>query len=173
MARKGIKFTEEHKRKLREAKMGMKNNRYGKCHTKKAKQKISNALMGHAISDRTKNKISKSLEGHAAWNGGLTAKDDERILSGNNHYNWQGGKSFEPYSTEFNGKLKEQIRKRDNYTCQLCCVKQKELNKKLDVHHKDYNKKNSRESNLVSLCKPCHLQTNHNKLWWLEYFLEI
>src|SRR4030067_2613787 len=36
------------------------------------------------------------------------------------HWNWQGGKSFEPYNLEFNKDLKEVIRNRDMRKCQLC-----------------------------------------------------
>jgi len=84
--------------------------------------------------------------------------------------NWQDGKSFEPYGIEFNRKLKEQIRKRDNYTCQECGFTQKQLGYKLYVHHIDYNKQNNSSNNLISLCKQCHSQTNFNRTDWTTYF---
>ena len=71
--------------------------------------------------------------------------------SGEEHWNWQNGKSFEKYGTEFNKKLKEKIKKRDNYQCQSC-----NFQNKLVIHHIDYNKLNNVENNLISLCRPCH-----------------
>ena len=74
------------------------------------------------------------------------------------------------YNHEFTEVLKEQIRARDNYTCQLCGAKQSDLSRKLDVHHIDYNKANCDPSNLVTLCRFCHPGTNYNRNWWLTTF---
>jgi 5-methylcytosine-specific restriction endonuclease McrA/DNA-directed RNA polymerase subunit M/transcription elongation factor TFIIS len=98
------------------------------------------------------------------------------ILNGINHqgdksYTWQGGISFEPYDSKFNNHLREQIRQRDNYTCQLCGIPQN--GRRLAVHHIDYNKKNSHPNNLISLCpspSKCHGKTNHNREYWTQYF---
>jgi len=89
---------------------------------------------------------------------------------GENSYNWLGGKSFEPYGIEFNKKLKEQIRKRDNYTCQECGIKQTELKTKLSIHHIDYDKKNNNPNNLIALCTSCHMKTNYKRKQWTKYF---
>ncbi len=89
---------------------------------------------------------------------------------GEKNWNWQGGVSFEPYGQEFNKELKEKIRKRDNYECQECSIKQEELKRKLDAHHIDYNKKNNNPLNLISLCQKCHLKTNGNRKHWKRYF---
>ena len=92
------------------------------------------------------------------------------------HPNWLGGKSFEPYSPEFNNQLKELIRTRDGYRCQLCFKHQDELftkkgkSVKLSVHHIDYNKLNCMPNNLISLCKSCHTKTNCNRAYWTNYF---
>ena len=88
------------------------------------------------------------------------------------HPNWQGGISFEPYSIQFNKELKELIRRRDNYQCQICGMLEVENIRKLDVHHINYNKKNCLPSNLISLCRKCHIKTNTNREYWKEYFLK-
>ncbi|RKY63810.1 MAG: hypothetical protein DRQ14_01400 [Candidatus Latescibacterota bacterium] len=56
----------------------------------------------------------------------------------------------------------ERARKRDRYTCRICGVTEKELGRKLDVHHilpfgwfKDPRDAN-RLSNLISVCPSCH-----------------
>jgi len=82
---------------------------------------------------------------------------------------WKGGKSFEPYGREF-WALRELIRQRDNYTCQLCGVPQIECVRKLDVHHIDYNKKNTNRNNLIALCQGCNSHVNTNRKYWTEYF---
>jgi len=92
------------------------------------------------------------------------------------HYNWQDGKSFEPYGIEFNNQLKEFIRKRDNFRCQQCFRNQDELftkkgrRYKLMIHHIDFNKRNNNPNNLISLCRNCHIQTNYNRKDWIDYF---
>lgn len=90
-----------------------------------------------------------------------------------NHSCWNGGTSFEPYNIMFTRKLKESIRKRDNYTCQRCGIKQKNYRRKLDVHHIDYNKKNCKENNLISLCWNCNSKVNYNRKIWKKYFKQI
>lgn len=83
---------------------------------------------------------------------------------------WLGGKSFEPYSIEFNSQLKSYIRWMDNYICQQCGVPETELKYNLCIHHIDFNKKNNSINNLISLCKTCHVQTNFNRQDWVNYF---
>ena len=102
------------------------------------RQKIREAHIGMKVSDETKQKM--------------------RIAKlGEKSYNWLGGKSFEPYSIEFNKELKQSILKRDNYKCQnLKCLKK---SNKLHIHHIDYDKKNNNLDNLITLCNSCHSKT--------------
>ena len=87
---------------------------------------------------------------------------------------WKDGKGREPYSLEFNEGLKDKIRKRDNYQCQNCNMIEEEhlvvYGINLNIHHIDYNKKNSNKNNLISLCRQCHTRTNFNRNYWKEYF---
>ena len=100
-----------------------------------------------------------------AWNKGLKG-----YCAGEKHYNWQGGKSFEPYGLEFNEDLKEVIRNRDRRKCQICEMTELEQGKKLSVHHIDYNKLNNDPKNLITLCKSCHMKTNFNRNYWIKFF---
>jgi len=84
---------------------------------------------------------------------------------------WAGGKSFEKYTTDWTEELREEIRKRDNYECQLCGYSQN--GNSLDVHHIDYNKKNNTCKNLISLCRSCHQKTNFNRNYWYEKFTTL
>jgi len=94
----------------------------------------------------------------------------EKYHTGGHHWNWLGGKSFEPYSTEFTEELRRAIRDRDNHTCQGCGKKDGVLNRKLHIHHIDYNKKNNNPNNLISLCCSCHAKTNFDREDWTNYF---
>lgn len=91
--------------------------------------------------------------------------------------NWKGGKSFEEYPGEFNEKLKERIRKRGKYCCQLCGRTQEdelaEFNKKIPIHHIDYNKFNNKKNNLVALCIRCNSSVNYDRLDWMKLIQDI
>jgi len=150
----------------------------GKRHTEEAKKKMSIAHKGVKQTEEAKKKISKANKGNTAWNKGkqcpqLGQKGQQNYFYGK-HFNgeknprWLGGASFEPYNPEFNGKLKSFIRKRDNYTCQIC--DKKENGKAHCCHHIDYDKKNNRSENLITLCNSCHSKTNSNRQYWQNYF---
>ena len=77
------------------------------------------------------------------------------------------------YSNSWGNVLRELIRERDGYTCQICGTNQEVLKgklKKLSVHHIDYNKENCDPNNLITLCRSCHAKTNFNREKWKEYF---
>ena len=81
------------------------------------------------------------------------------LMSGSGNPNWQNGKSFEPYDSNFNDKLKDTIKKIHNYKCFSCSID----NKNLDIHHIDKNKKNNNIDNLIPLCKKCHGKLHFHK----------
>jgi len=87
---------------------------------------------------------------------------------GDKSFTWNGGTSFLPYCPKFNKSLKEQIRERDNKTCQLCG--KKENGRKLHVHHVHYDKPNC-NPDLVSLCIFCHNKTRFNREYWENFFM--
>ena len=74
------------------------------------------------------------------------------------------------YALDFNDDLKEAIRERDGRKCQLCGKAESECDKRLHVHHIDYDKLNSAPTNLIALCNPCHLKTNWNRPYWIQVF---
>jgi len=91
------------------------------------------------------------------------------LLSGENNPNWKGGLAQKKYK-DFYQKLKNKIRSRDNFTCQLCGRTEKELGYKLSVNHINFDKTDSREENLNSLCKRCNSLINFDRTKWTEYF---
>ena len=76
--------------------------------------------------------------------------------------NWQGGLSYGKYCEKFNYEFKEKVRNFFNRLCFLCGKDEVENNKKLDVHHVNYNKDclcNS-QCEFVPLCRRCHAKTS-------------
>jgi len=130
--------------------------------------KISKANKGRKFTEEHLRNLSKAHIGQIAWNRGRDCPQ----LSGESSGIWLGGKSFEPYSPEFNDAFKRKIRKRDNYTCQECGYTEEQLGRKLDIHHIDYDKKNNDLKNLICLCRACHAQTNYSRKDWTNYFLK-
>lgn len=45
--------------------------------------------------------------------------------------------------------------------------------RRLVIHHIDYDKKNSKESNLITLCNFCNISVNRNRKEWTKYFQEM
>jgi hypothetical protein len=83
--------------------------------------------------------------------------------------NYIHGLSYLPYTEKFNKYFKFQIRQRDTFQCQICNIFEKECNCSLSIHHINYNKFDNRLSNLISLCRECHLKTNGNRDYWFAY----
>ena len=88
---------------------------------------------------------------------------------------WKNGISKLPYSFDFNNNIKNKIKERDNYTCQLCKeqILKNTKNKFLTIHHIDYNKLNTNKNNLITLCNFCNSSVNFKREDWLKYFINI
>lgn len=95
-------------------------------------------------------------------------------MTGEKHYNWQGGISFEPYCPAFNDGLKEHIRNFCNRTC-IICGKSTLQNVngggmwlgRLSVDHIDENKMqgcDNWEWRLTALCPSCHGKMQKQKV---------
>jgi hypothetical protein len=167
----GMKHSEEEKDKIGKGNLG-------KIISKKSKRRMSIAkkgnkyFLGKKHTDETKLKISLANKGeNNYWFGKKGNKNPMYGKTGKKAPTWLGGKSFEPYTFEFNKKLKYRIRKRDKYLCQFpCCNKRI---KSISVHHINYNKKNNYERNLICLCKKHHGQSNWNRDYWEIFYKEI
>jgi len=104
---------------------------------------------------------------HGKWKG--------NNIVGKNNPNWQGGLSFEPYCPIFSGEeFKESIRERDARKCQNpYCYGNIRLNHALSVHHIDYDKKECRPDNLITLCLGCNNRANKDREWHTAWYQAI
>jgi hypothetical protein len=104
------------------------------------------------------------------WNDG---KFEKRNFNGDKNPNYKHGLAKLPYPVIFNDKLKLKIRKRDNFTCQCCGLKEKDSFRNLDVHHIDYNKFNCKENNLITTCQLCNTKANRDRDYWFAYYIYL
>lgn len=173
--RKGTKCSDETKKKISESNLGKVSPRKGAKLSEETKQKIRVANVGKRLPEEVRLKIGRSLRGRKAWNKGKKYKSIKGSVAttGEKNPNWRGGISFGEYSSEWTDYLKESIRKRDKYVCQMCGIHQDELSgfiKVFDIHHIDYIKDNLNPENLITLCRSCHMKTNYNRNNWIIYF---
>ena len=192
----GWHHTSISKQKISESRMGIVSPRKGVVLTEETKQKIRLCRIGKPLSQEHKDKIRDTTrktyenpeirkkcshdqiisEKHKqivkdfmlnAWQNPVFR--NKLIL--NNANNWQGGLSFDPYSTEFNNSLKKYIRNRDNNECQNPnCLKQA---KNLNIHHIDYIKTNCSEYNLITICCSCNVKANFKRDYWKSFYQKI
>ena len=150
----GKKHTEETKQKMKEI-----------LRTEETNQKISKALTGTHLSEETKKKISISCKGLVVgernWMYGKTGRNCPHYID---------GRSFLPYPPEFDKTLKRKILSRDANRCHF---PQCNTTQNLCPHHIDYNKFNSIEENLITLCISHNSKVNFNREYWMEYFQKL
>lgn len=174
----GKKHSEEAKRKMSEARKGKIGYWKDKKFSKESRKKMSLIRKGKKHSEETKKKIglanSISLKRYFE-NGGIgsfkgkkhseeTRKKISILKIREKNPNWNNGSSFELYSVDWTKTLKQSIRERDKYICQLCSQYGN------NVHHIDYDKKNCNPKNLITLCIFCHNKTRNNRDYWQSYF---
>lgn len=95
-------------------------------------------------------------------------------ICGENHHQWKGHSEY--YGPNWN-RQRNAARKRDNYTCQHCKITEKKHGQQLDVHHiipfrkfgykpheNDNYKKANSLSNLICLCKKCHIKAEFGSI---------
>lgn len=139
------------------------------AHTDESKNNIkkNNAKYwaGKKRDTETIDKVSKTV--FTLW----TNPEYREKHEGENHHLWSYGASLLPYTQDWTEDLKDSIRKRDGYQCQICLLSQEDQGRKLDVHHVDYDKANCDPDNLIALCDSCHAKTGFgNRNQWKTYF---
>lgn len=184
-AQKRKKVSLKTRKKLSKIRRGRKNTFFGKHHTEKTKKRLSKLAKNrfkdpknhpNYIDNRTNNKYyciicDKQISLRCGVYGSKLCKSCAN--TGERSHFWNNGSSFEPYPLGWTKTFKEQVRFRDGYKCQICGCHEVECNRKLHVHHINYNKENLKPDNLISLCLSCHMKTNYNRDYWYAYFTYI
>jgi hypothetical protein len=164
---KGSHATEEQKERNRKAHIGKqcgeKNPMWGKHPSEETRKKLSAVHKGRILTDKQKKLISElAIERYKN-------PEERDKLAGENGSNWRGGRSFEPYCPKFNNARKDHVRAKFNHACVLCG--KAEGQRKLDIHHIDYNKMqgcDGHEWALVPLCASCHIKTHRDRHTWFN-----
>ena len=190
VANKGKHHSIETRANMSIARSGERHPFYGKHHSVDALAKMSAAQSSEHRSVETCAKMGRPMNGkrnpmygkhhsaetlakmHAAQSGkhhnAETLAKMGMARTGERNPNWHGGISFEPYPVGWTTHLRDEIRKRDNYTCALCGKPQNK--RRHSVHHINYDKEDLRPENLVTLCRPCHRKTNYDREYWKNLF---
>jgi len=123
---------------------------------------------GKKCAEEIKQKIRENHSHCKYWLG-----KERPEISGQNHWNWNGGIQYDPYDKKFNNKFKRAIRKRDNYVCLKCGKHQEKEKRALTIHHIDYNKKLSIPQNCCAVCNKCNGEVNFNRKHWTGFFQSL
>lgn len=130
----------------------------------------NNPFFGKNHTEEFKQKSRESKKGKWAYTEDQYKTLCEKTPKGENHPNWKGGisKIPHPYPIGWTKLLKQSIKDKFENKCFICS----DMNKKLCIHHIDYDKHNLEKHNLVCLCNSCHSKTNYKRDEWQQYFQE-
>lgn len=138
----------------------------GRKHTLEAILKIKQSKLGKKRRKFNKQWIENMKE--------AVKKRHEQIefgfKNGNKNPSWAGGIAVK-YGRGFTPYLKNKIKERDGYICQLCFKNPKKVT--LAIHHIDYDKENCKTENLITLCVGCNCKVNFGRSYWKNYFKQI
>ncbi len=178
-AKKGRRLTEDHKKKLSDAKKGMtwpaEMVAKRAASTRKRYQNDPDLLTRVTEINQKRGKdpaFKEATSKHSKemWRrpGHLDKFYDK--ISGENCHLWRGGISKREYCRKFNGLLKERVREAFDRKCYLCPTEEKDNGAKLIVHHCDFNKGQGcgHKWNLLPLCRKCHGRTNAHRHYYFN-----
>lgn len=182
--------TEEIKKKISKSIKGHKHPNYGKQRSKETREKIGEYHKGKTLSHEHKQIISNFHKGKkkslihrkniSEGRKGIQFSEKTKIkmsinhadVSGKNNPNWKGGVCHDSYCEQWrDSDYKESIKERDGYTClNPVCNKNSH---RLSIHHIDYNKKNCRPLNLITVCTSCNSIANFDRGWHKSWYQAI
>ena len=129
----------------------------------------------------SKNKMGQGLgvkrPEHSEWmkqNCPMKRPEVATKFAGDKNPNWKGGIACEPYCEVWLDKeFKQSIMKRDGNKC--LNPYHTENNSDILLHHINYNKKDCRPVNLITICRVCNLKANYDRNWhqaWYETLID-
>lgn len=111
--------------------------------------------------------------GKALTRFGIEIRGRSVYMRGDQNPCWNHGVSL-IYCEKFNGKFKEFVREKFGRKCYECNKLEQFCDRKLHVHHIDYNKNaicNGKEWAFVPLCTRCHNKTHSNRHHWFNKYI--
>lgn len=176
---KGIKYTSKMKENLDLSGLSIGRQKG----IKKPGLSINNPMFKKENIEKVQNnpnvKDHQFKKGHVPWSKGKTGihfspdtEFKEGITTGPNHPSWKGG--LTPKNLRIRGSKKfidwrNNVFKRDNYTCQLCKKRGGIIHANHIKKFSDYPKLRFEIHNGITLCKECH----HLVTWKEEEWEEI
>ena len=143
---------------------GENNAFFGKRH-EEGKSKLKTREYSMNLSNKRRGRTYEELYGEEV--AARVKEIRRKRFIGKNNPNWINGDNIF-YPKEFH-ITRPIILKRDNYRCAICNSKYNP-----HVHHIDYNKNNSDDLNLISMCPSCHIPTNFgNRKYWTFLLTDI
>ena len=135
------------------------------------------------VPQEVRDKISKSLKGRFPGKKnpfyGKKHSDETKIKwlenkrqFGKKNHQWINGCGIEPYCEVWKDKeYKQDIMERDNHKClnSYCSG----VSNNLVLHNIDYNKKNCKPSNLITVCVSCNSRANKDRRWHKSWYRAI
>ena len=162
-------LTEEQRKHLSERNKGEKNPAYGKPISDELRKK-----RGESIKKRWDDPVHHEKQAAAirAVTSTPEFQDNIKRRKGVDHPGWKGGISKLSRGPGWSNGIKKRVKERDNYRCIACNTEESVLKFPLNIHHVDYNRRNHKFINLVSLCRSCHGRVNKNKDQYKELFIQ-
>jgi len=136
----------------------------------RATMKHNNPMDKKEIRDKANQSLKNKWINGKIKLSGIALKSSLGLTKKENHPNWLGGISFEPYNQYWDEEFRQSIRQRDK-VCMICNSLDK--HQSLSIHHINYNKKLSIKENCISLCNSCHMKTNYNRKHWISFFQNL
>ena len=158
--KKGVKKSEEHRRKIS---MALKKaHAEGRANSFEKGNKYCRSFLGKKHTDEWKAERSEAMKIDNPMKSPETAakvsltRITEGTASGEKNPHWKGGSPS--YRGPSYDRQRMKVLERDSFTCTLCGVRQDNEERQLDVHHIiPYKNGGTNDlSNLITVCRSCH-----------------
>ncbi len=173
---KGVKKSKEHREKIAESHRGKPHPHKGHEITNEIKKKIRENRRNtkgfkHSLESRKRMSIARKGYRHTKEARIKMSNAKKGLYNKENHPNWKGGISYEPYCSKFDRFFKFRVRSYWNNECGLCGKKEYENGERLSVHHVNYDKQTCCNITIplfLATCRSCNAKLNYNRAYWEE-----
>lgn len=124
--------------------------------------KMKSGKKPYQMTDKTREKMSRVKSGVPIWGG---KRSGMTWVKGENNKNWKGGITLldTMERKKFKKTMQKLILERDNYTCQICGGKGKDLQVDHIQSWAEYIELRFKMENCRTLCALCHYQITYGK----------